>query len=228
MSGGERFDSRKPLNVLSSTKVDIKRDSGFTNGDKSKEDTSFVCINWIKGCCDQGAECNYFHHLPTPQEGARYSQNTMKDCFGRDRHAAHKDDMSGVGSFQDPGRTLYCVGFRKPVEGSQDDFERKLERAFNEYGEVERTNVIWKSNIAFIRYRFRFNAEIGREALLGQCISDDDVIDIRWARPDPNPAKRAANAKADHRAVLAAIAGASLPLPAGDAQAVVKRPKLTK
>jgi hypothetical protein len=45
----------------------------------------------------QGAECKFRHEIPDDEDEARLDQ--FHDVFGRDRHSAHKGDMSGVGSF---------------------------------------------------------------------------------------------------------------------------------
>ena len=37
----------------------------------------------------------------------------LHDCFGRERHATHKDDMGGVGNFMDDSRTLYIGGLKQ-------------------------------------------------------------------------------------------------------------------
>lgn len=42
----------------------------------------------------------------------------MKDIFGRDRHRADKEDMSGVGSFMRECKTLYIAGLT--ITGERD------------------------------------------------------------------------------------------------------------
>lgn len=37
----------------------------------------------------------------------------LHDCFGRERHKDHREDMSGVGCVDDPCRTLYVAGIKR-------------------------------------------------------------------------------------------------------------------
>jgi hypothetical protein len=60
--------------------------------------------------CARGSECQYFHRIPTVADDASASE--LHDCFGRERHAKHRDDMDGVGSFTNPSRTLYVGGIQ--------------------------------------------------------------------------------------------------------------------
>lgn len=61
--------------------------------------------------CAKGDECTYFHRVPTLQDDAMCEE--LFDCFGRQRHNKHRDDMSGVGSFMKPCRTLFVGGLLK-------------------------------------------------------------------------------------------------------------------
>ena len=49
----------------------------------------------------------------------------MMDCFGRQRHAAHRDDMDGVGSFMKPCRTLFVANLLKSKYDSPKQLEGK-------------------------------------------------------------------------------------------------------
>ena len=46
--------------------------------------------------------------------------------------------------------------------------EAALWKHFGEWGEVENVNLIARLSIAFVRYRYRCGAEIGREAMGNQ------------------------------------------------------------
>ena len=93
----------------------------------------------------------------------------MKDIFGRDRHTSHRDDMSGAGSFQMNTRTLYIGGVKRS-EGQ--DLPKIVEKHFEEWGEVEQVNVIYRLSVAFVRYRLRTNAEFAREAMGHQSLEN--------------------------------------------------------
>lgn len=84
-----------------------EQDAGFTRADgvlggKKKGDKHFFCLHFARGMCAKGAECKYFHRIPTPEDDAECDE--LFDCFGRARHSKHKDDMSGTGSFLKPCR----------------------------------------------------------------------------------------------------------------------------
>ena len=91
----------------------MDRDCGFTKADILDPDgkTTFFCHHFARGCCNlgaggvdggacdmagiAGAECSFLHRIPTELDVPRI--DNLKDCFGRDRHRQHRDDMGGVG-----------------------------------------------------------------------------------------------------------------------------------
>jgi hypothetical protein len=126
----------------------------------------------------------------------------MKDIFGRERHASHRDDMGGAGSFETNTRTLY-VGGLKRSEG--DDLPKILEKHFEEWGEIENTNVIYRLSIGFVRFRLRTNAEFAREAMSHQALENKEILNVRWAYDDPNPVAKQAAERANQDAVIAIL-----------------------
>ena len=46
--------------------------------------------------------------------------------------------------------------------------------------------------IAFVRYRYRANAEFAKVAMANQSLDNKEVINVRWAMDDPNPVARQA------------------------------------
>jgi hypothetical protein len=90
----------------------VATDAGATQADKpGGSGHRFFCIQFARGKCARGAKCTWFHRIPTVADDGRAEQ--MHDCFGRERHKTHKDDMSGAGSYESPSRTLY-VGRLRP------------------------------------------------------------------------------------------------------------------
>lgn len=55
--------------------------------------------------CTKGSECTCYHRIPLPSDDCHI--DTGVDCFGRQRHSSYRGDMSGVGSFLNPSRTLF-------------------------------------------------------------------------------------------------------------------------
>jgi hypothetical protein len=66
-----------------------------------------------------------------------------------------------------------------------------IRRHFAPFGEVERINVIYDKNIAFVRYYKRANAEFAKEAMEHQALDAGEIINVRWANDDPNPRAQA-------------------------------------
>mmetsp|Transcript_22865 Transcript_22865/g.73595 ORF Transcript_22865/g.73595 Transcript_22865/m.73595 type:complete len:467 (+) Transcript_22865:3-1403(+) len=177
----------------------IEKDAGYTQADSSRERTYF-CMWFAKGSCPFGHKCRYYHRLPTPVDDA--ALDMLHDCFGRERHAAHRDDMGGVGSFNDNSRTLYVGGLQR-TPGM--DLKEVIERHFGEWGEVENVNVIYRLAIAFVRFRLRTSAEFAKCAMHGQSLDGKEVLNVRWALDDPNPVAREAIKRANQDAVVAAM-----------------------
>jgi len=102
-------------------KCDPDRDAGYTKADTlEKQGASSFCVYFARGHCTEGAGCRYSHRMPTHDDCLRAEDN-VKDVFGRTRHATHKDNMSGIGSFNVECRTIYFSGVPlslMPSEGS--------------------------------------------------------------------------------------------------------------
>lgn len=169
-SGG---DSSRDLIKLK-FRVDVERDSGTTRASQN----SAICLFFARGCCYQGRKCNYAHRIPTENDFYPPTQ----DCFGRDKTADYKDDMTGVGSFNKINRTLYVAGIH-----STKNAELVLTRHFAEFGAIEKINVLHGKACAFITFRLESSAQFAKEAMLNQSLDHEEVVDVRWARPDPNP-----------------------------------------
>lgn len=67
--------------------------------------------------------------------------------FGREKHSQYRDDMGGVGSFTRQNRTLY-VGRLTETRDTAD----MVERHFEEFGEIERSECSQGSRAEFITY----------------------------------------------------------------------------
>lgn len=155
-------------------RVNIKNDTGYTKAGTN----SPICLFFARGCCYQGRKCNYAHRIPTDLD---YYPPTQ-DCFGRDKTADYKDDMTGVGSFNKINRTLYVAGIH-----TTKNVELVLTRHFEEFGAIEKINVLHGKACAFITYKLESAAQFAKEAMLNQSLDHEEILNVRWARPDPNP-----------------------------------------
>lgn len=69
---GEHWKGEKDQGP-SDTRCNIKRDTGYTKGSVQdpKSEKVFFCLYFARGCCENGAECNYLHRLPLPNDTDR-------------------------------------------------------------------------------------------------------------------------------------------------------------
>jgi len=100
-------------------RCNMKTDAGFTKADLSnmhttdysKRNRRYFCIHFAHGMCAKGEDCAFYHRTPLPEDDA--ATDELFDCFGRQRHAKHRDDMNGTGSFMKPCRTLFVGNLLK-------------------------------------------------------------------------------------------------------------------
>ncbi|KAK2852149.1 Pre-mRNA-splicing factor [Arthroderma sp. PD_2] len=182
-SGGDREDkylSQQPAE----SRCNIAKDSGYTRADKITG--SFFCIFFARGLCPKGHECEYLHRLP----GIHDLFNPNVDCFGRDKFSDYRDDMGGVGTFMRQNRTLY-VG-RIHVT---DDIEEVAARHFAEWGQIDRIRVLNQRGVAFVTYTNEANSQFAKEAMSHQSLDNNEILNVRWATVDPNPAAQKREAR---------------------------------
>ena len=194
------------------SKCIVANDAGYTKCDggppatqhPSKE-KGFFCLHFARGMCIKGDDCTFYHRIPTPRDDSATEE--LVDCFGRQRHAKHRDDMDGVGSFMNPCRTLYVGGLQKSSykNNGVGTLEEALKRHFIEWGEIEDCKVIHRLSIGFVRYRLRTSSEFAKEAMRNQALDKNEVLQIRWAYDDPNPIAQDANRKADQDIMYALL-----------------------
>lgn len=151
-------------------RCDVDRDAGYTKADGvmpgqqpekatggggGRKNKRHFCLHFARGMCAKGNECIFFHRIPTPKDDA--CTDELVDCFGRQRHAKHRDDMNGTGSFANPCRTLYVAGLQKE-KYPHGGLEEAIKRHFIEWGEIEEAKIIHRLSIGFVRYRLRTSA----------------------------------------------------------------------
>ncbi|EEP79528.1 pre-mRNA splicing factor CWC2 [Uncinocarpus reesii 1704] len=175
-SGGDREDKYLSKHKAPS-RCCIATDSGYTRADKVTG--SFFCLYFARGICPKGHECEYLHRLP----GIHDLFNPNVDCFGRDKFSDYRDDMGGVGSFMRQNRTLY-VG-RIHVT---DDIEEVVARHFSEWGQLDRVRVLNNRGVAFVTYTNEANSQFAKESMAHQSLDHNEILNVRWATVDPNPA----------------------------------------
>ncbi|KNE72963.1 hypothetical protein AMAG_17191 [Allomyces macrogynus ATCC 38327] len=185
---GQKHKGRFEFGERAPTRVNVPKDTGYTLADKRKQQNpnhrTYFCLMFARGACHKGHKCEFLHRVPDEDD----HEETMKDCFGRDRHRDERDDMNGVGCFNRENLTIY-VGNLHPYE--KGDGEKVILRHFSPFGAIDRVNMIHDKNIAFIRYKKRANAEFAKEAMEHQALDAGEIINVRWANDDPNPRAKA-------------------------------------
>ncbi|MBW0490318.1 hypothetical protein O181_030033 [Austropuccinia psidii MF-1] len=185
-AGGDRYGSYNQKEKAQ-TRCRIATDAGYTKADGGNN--PYCCLYFARGCCPYGSECSYLHRLPPPQSTL---PDVSLDVFGREKHSDYRDDMGGVGSFGRQNRTLY-IGRLKEINRNTEEI---VETHFQEWGEIERIRVLHGRGVAFVTYVSELNAQFAKEAMMCQSMIDDEVLNVRWATEDPNPAaKRAEHAR---------------------------------
>ncbi|PSN59851.1 RNA binding protein [Corynespora cassiicola Philippines] len=182
-AGGDRED-RALSQTAAPGRCNIAKDSGYTTADKTAG--SYFCLHFARGICPKGVDCEYLHRLPAVTD--IFPSNI--DCFGRDKFSDYRDDMGGVGSFQRQNRTLYIGRIHVT-----DDIEEIVARHFQEWGQVERTRVLTARGVAFVTYMNEANAQFAKEAMAHQSLDNEEVLNVRWATVDPNPAAQKREAR---------------------------------
>jgi hypothetical protein len=184
-----------------STRCDPEKDIGYTKADLFEPETSYWCLHFVRGCCAEGANCSFFHHLPSLQECKKIAP--IKDIFGRSRHATQRDDMGGIGCFQKECKTI-VVGDLKIPPGTDpvEQLNEMLWRHFSLWGKIEDIMLIPAKCLAFIRFYHRCYAEIAKEAMSNQSLDFDEMISIKWTNEDPNPNKESLYSENWHRKQL--------------------------
>jgi RNA recognition motif-containing protein len=91
--------------------------------------------------------------------------------------------MGGIGSFERQTRCLYVGGM-----DINDHMELVIRKHFGEWGEIESVTIVQPKGVAFVRYRNLANAEYAKEAMYAQALEGGEIINVRWATDDPNPA----------------------------------------
>jgi len=115
-------------------------DTGFTKADKmEKAGSTYFCVYFARGCCTEGVNCRFYHRVPQEEDLEKADEDNLRDIFGRARHATHKEDFSGIGSFAKECRTLLVTDIALPTESVSPirDMVRTIYEYFSPWGEVE-------------------------------------------------------------------------------------------
>ena len=180
------------------TRCEPEVDAGYTKADKMEKYSTYFCIHFARGCCVEGANCKYYHRIPTLEECEQIDQ--IRDIFGRARFSDHREDMEGVGSFLKECRTLYVTDFRMPA--GNDPIGQMYEilwRHFSPWGDIEDINVHPGKAEATIRYAHRCMAEFAKVAMSNQSLDADEILVVKWAQEEEDADKEKEEKKEDDK-----------------------------
>lgn len=118
--------------------------------------------------------CRFYHRIPQEEDLEVAYEDNLRDVFGRARHATHKEDNTGIGSFNKECRTLLVTDIQIPTDSltPQRDIVISIYENFSPWGEVEDIHFNSNKCIAFIKYKHRYYAEFAREAMLDQVLQE--------------------------------------------------------
>ncbi len=71
--------------------------------------------------------------------------------------------------------------------------EAVLWRHFSEWGEIETVRMLHHRGCGFVTYAHESGAQFAKEAMMHQPLDHGEVLNVRWATEDPNPAAKRVN-----------------------------------
>ena len=165
-------------------------DTGYTKADKvEKKGSTYFCVYFARGACTEGVNCRFYHRVPQEEDLEPSYEDNLHDVFGRARHATHKEDHTGIGSFNKECRTLLVSNIQLPTDSLTPvrDMVRTIYEFFSPWGEVEDIHFNSQKCQAFIKYKHRYFAEFAREAMFDQVLAEGSTepIAIKWAIDSP-------------------------------------------
>ncbi|ETW44576.1 hypothetical protein PFNF135_01145 [Plasmodium falciparum NF135/5.C10] len=161
-------------------KCNPTKDSGYTKADKSYTSKQYFCIYFARGCCAYGHNCLYKHRIPNENDELEFEASV--DIFGREKFNTFKDDMTGVGTFNNDCRTLFIGSIFINNINQVPVIEKILYEEFLPFGNIEYVRYIPNKNIAFIQFTNRVNAEFAKIAMSDQPIENySTALTIKWA-----------------------------------------------
>jgi hypothetical protein len=153
-------------------------DTGYTRADKQqKKNISYFCLYFARGCCCEGVNCKYYHHVPTFEECQNIENS--KDIFGRSRFATSLKDNGGVGLFTKNCRTLYVTDMKKKEQNKE--MVKLIYENFEKFGEIEDIQYLPLKASCYIKFSHRCYAEFAKEAMMKQAMVGEEILTITWA-----------------------------------------------
>jgi len=153
-------------------------DTGYTRADKQqKKNIAYFCLFFARGCCCEGVNCRYYHHVPTYEECQNIENS--KDIFGRSRFATSLKDNGGIGLFTKNCRILYVTDMKKKEQDKE--MVKLIYENFEKFGEIEDIQYLPLKASCYIKFSHRCYAEFAKEAMMKQSLVGEEILSITWA-----------------------------------------------
>ena len=153
-------------------------DTGYTRADKQqKKNIAYFCLFFARGCCCEGVNCRYYHHVPTFEECQNIENS--KDIFGRSRFATSLKDNGGIGLFTKNCRILYVTDMKKKEQDKE--MVKLIYENFEKFGEIEDIQYLPLKASCYIKFSHRCYAEFAKEAMMKQSLVGEEILSITWA-----------------------------------------------
>ena len=153
-------------------------DTGYTRADKQqKKNIAYFCLFFARGCCCEGVNCRYYHHVPTFEECQNIENS--KDIFGRSRFATSLKDNGGIGLFTKNCRILYVTDMKKKEQDKE--MVKLIYENFEKFGEIEDIQYLPLKASCYIKFSHRCFAEFAKEAMMKQSLVGEEILSITWA-----------------------------------------------
>ena len=138
---------------------------------------SYFCLFFARGCCCEGVNCRYYHHVPTFEECQNIENS--KDIFGRSRFATSLKDNGGIGLFTKNCRILYVSDMKKKEQNKE--MVKLIYENFEKFGEIEDIQYLPLKASCYIKFSHRCYAEFAKEAMMKQSLVGEEILSITWA-----------------------------------------------
>ena len=153
-------------------------DTGYTRADKQqKKNIAYFCLFFARGCCCEGVNCRYYHHVTTFEECQNIENS--KDIFGRSRFATSLKDNGGIGLFTKNCRILYVTDMKKKEQDKE--MVKLIYENFEKFGEIEDIQYLPLKASCYIKFSHRCYAEFAKEAMMKQSLVGEEILSITWA-----------------------------------------------
>eukprot|EP00053_Salpingoeca_punica_P011795 m.105149 g.105149 ORF g.105149 m.105149 type:complete len:415 (+) comp15783_c0_seq1:183-1427(+) len=147
-----------------------------------KRNRAHICSFWVKGNCTRGDLCPYRHEMPHDPNSPLAKQNMKDRYYGVNDPVAAKMMARYEGKAPEAPTdkaitTIYVAGIDKSVITAPD-----LRDHFSRFGDVKKTEISERANVAFIEMATRDSAERAITANANKLVMRGRKLKVDWCR----------------------------------------------